>query len=371
MVRPAVIVAGLIAACEPVPIKQEPRPAPAPVPEVRPAPVVAPALSPPPPPEPAKIAIPDGWGPWWIAADGSSAARTLGMLVDEVPARELVVVDRTSQVRRVALTGETVPAAELAGYRQLAADEVVPVFDVGGDKARVRARWQDRAGVVTHAITDREQRRCCGWTALQGIAAPGGEVVFAEVQLQCSRERPGCEVLHPAGAPWGRSLAAVVLDADAPAKQRYRPLSDAVVERMPDALTGDLRQANMLHVGPFGPAPDGILVLRTDDAGHLDGFLHTMIAGKVQRVPLARLPWTLNEVSEVVYADVDADGADEAIVLVTAIAGIGPEGAQEFVGAHVLKWDGEKIVTVEEAARRIGPMTTGAQVRYKLAKRAR
>lgn len=148
---------------------------------------------------------------------------------------------------------------------------------------------------------------------------------------------------------------------------RYRALSEAEIAGMKDVLAEGQALAYPPQVGPFGPGPDGVLVLRTEaTAGSLDGFVETTVAGARTRVALPALSWSQNEVREVLFEDVDGDGRDEAIVMVTAMAGIGPNAAEEFFASHVLKWREGQVVNLPEVERRIGAAKTAKQVRSKL-----
>lgn len=243
---------------------------------------------------------------------------------------------------------------------------VVPVYDIAVVSGKVRARWLDRIGAV--AAPPVPKRFCCEWTARAGAATPGRMEVVVDVTLACDGLHEFCEgvVAEPT-----RTQVTVPLTADAPAKPRYRSLPDSVVDRMPDALGPKQQLANMLWVGPFGPAPDGVLVLRVDDVGTLDGFLQTMIDEQPRRVPVPELPWVMHEVTHIVYADADDDGADEAVVMVNALTGIGEAGTEEFSGAHVLKWDGTQLVSLPRVEQRMLGATTPGEVRWRLQRLAK
>ncbi len=299
---------------------------------------------------------PGGWRPLVVSGDGA----TLGGFWS---ATELAFVDAARGLRVVPIAeAEAVLTRE--EFRRLAADEALPVYEVAEVDGKVRARWSDRVGAVAQAVP---RRMCCTWTARPGFILAGRSEVFAEASMVCAR--PDLEFCAAYEGRTARTIVTVPLAAEASAKPRYRGLPDSVVDRMPDALGPTQQLANMLSIGPFGPTPDGVLVLRVDDVGALTGFLQTVIAGRSRRVPVPGLPWVMHEVNEVVYADVDGDAADEAIVLVNALTGIGPTGAEEFSAAHVLKWDGTQLVSVFAAEQRFVGATTGAQVRARLQQR--
>jgi len=243
---------------------------------------------------------------------------------------------------------------------------VVPVYEIAVVSGKVRARWQDRVGAV--AAPPVPKRFCCEWTARAGAATPGRMEVVVDVTLACDGLHEFCEgvVAEPT-----RTQVTVPLTADAPVKPRYRGLPDSVVDRMPDALGAKQQLANMLSVGPFGPALDGVLVLHVDDVGKLGGFLQTMIDDQPRRVPVPELPWVMHVVTDIVYADADGDGADEAVVMVNALTGIGEAGTEEFSGAHVLKWDGTQLVSLPKVEQRMLGSTTPGEVRWRLQRLAK
>lgn len=300
------------------------------------------------------------WRPLVVSGDGATLGGWLG--------EGLVLAARTGEVRRVPTDGEE--AEQLLrreGFRRLADEEVLPAYEVTVVDGKVRARWADRVGQVEPP--DVPRRFCCTWTARPGFTLAGRDEVFAEISMTCGK--PGLGFCDDVEGRAARELVVVPLVAPATARQRYRGLPDSVVERMPDALGPTQQLANMLYVGPFGPGPDGVLVLRVDDVGGLSGFLQTVLAGKSRRLPVPHLPWVMHEVNDVVYADADGDGADEAVVLVTALTGIGPTGAEEFAGAHVIKWDGAQLVTLPDVEMRLGGATKPAQVRARLQRRGK
>lgn len=237
----------------------------------------------------------------------------------------------------------------------------VPAYEVAVIGGKVRARWQDRFGAVPVPRVPR--KFCCEWTARSGTVAPDGNAVVVDVTMACDKPIDMCDEV---AAETAAAQVTVPLDGPVSPKPRYRRLPDSVVERMPDALGAKQQLANILYVGPFGPSPDGVLVLHVDDAGALGGFLHTVIGGQVRRVPVPELPWVMHEVTEIVYADADGDGADEAVVLVNALTGFGPTGNEEFSGAHVLKWDGTQLVTLPKVELRLAGATTPGEVRWRL-----
>lgn len=245
-------------------------------------------------------------------------------------------------------------------------DGRVPVFEVAVIEGRVRARRQGLVGSIEAPPVPR--RFCCEWTARAASTVVGATSVDVSLTLACDGILERCEgvVAEPPEAQ-----VTVPLIKDAPVRPRYRGLPDSVVERMPGALGPKQQLANMLSAGPFGPTSDGVLVLHVDDVGALGGFLHTEVDGAARRVPVPPLPWVMHEVSDVVYADADGDGADEAVVLVNALTGIGPTAAEEFAGAHVLKWDGTQLVTLAAAEQRLAGATKAAQVRARLQRGAR
>lgn len=299
---------------------------------------------------------PRGWQPLVVSGDGATLGGFWG-------ASELALVDAARGLRVVPIA-EAEATLTREAFRRLAADEALPVYEVAEVDGKVRARWQDRVGSVAQAVP---RRMCCTWTARPGFTLAGRAEVFAEASMRCAR--PDLEFCAAFEGRAAHTIVAVPLVAEASAKPRYRGLPDSVVDRMPDALGPTQQLANMLTIGPFGPTPDGVLVLQVDEVGALTGFLQTVLAGRSRRVPAPALPWVMHEVNEVVYADVDADGADEAIVLVNALTGIGPTGAEEFAGAHVIKWDGAQLVSVPAAEQRLAGATTGAQVRARLQRR--
>jgi hypothetical protein len=166
--------------------------------------------------------------------------------------------------------------------------------------------------------------------------------------------------------PGDSSAAAVPPTADATGQARYRALTPAVLETMNNPLEGDRGLAYPPQLGPFGPAPDGVLVLRTRDPGTLDGFVETRRDGAATRLPLPALDWAMNTVHDVLFEDVDGDGRDEALILVSAMTGVGPTAAEEFFATHVIRWDGAAFVHLPEVEQRIGKAQDAAAIRRAL-----
>lgn len=154
--------------------------------------------------------------------------------------------------------------------------------------------------------------------------------------------------------------------ADSSGQPRYRALPPPAVEELWKTLPVGRGVAYPPQVGPFGPAPDGVLVLHVDDAGHLAGFVDTRVDGAATRVDLPPLNWAMNTVRDILFEDVDGDGRDEAIILVTAMTGIGPTAAEEFSATHVIQWSGKEFVAMPELERKIGRATSAAEVRRAL-----
>lgn len=335
-------------------------------------------------PEDAEVAT-SGWGPPLVSADGATIARLATYTRSGELAVDLALVDPSRGFRREPLLATTaralaVDAGRFAaaseqilahGFRRLGADEALPAFEVAAAGGQARARWGDRAGAAELPALPRVHRRgCCKWVASDGLAwGADPAAVVVELALDCENLKAACREEQTHDAPYSRALLAVPLTGEAARKPRHRQLRDDALDRLPGALGEKEQLAYMLYVGPFGPTPDGVLVLRTDDVGRLGGFLHTTAEGRTRRVPLPQVPWVMHQVEAVLFEDADGDGADEAVVLVTAMAGAGPTAAEEFSAAHVFKWDGREIVTLAEAEARIGGRSNVIAVRRALARR--
>lgn len=325
------------------------------------------------------------WGPPMVSADGATIARLATYTKSSNVQSDLALVDVAQGFRRMPLLSTLVLELEVdaklfaaasevlkkGGYRRLGADERLPVFEVAAAGGQARARWGGRAGAAATPAVPRDHRRgCCAWQVGQGMAwGPTPTAVVVEMKIECSTGKELCADEMTYGAPYSQALLAIPLTGEASGKPRHRLLPDAALDRLPDALGPKEQLAHMLYVGPFGPTPDGVLVLRTDDIGTLTGFLHTTVDGRSRRMPLPPVPWVMHQVDSVLFEDADGDGADEAVVLVTAMAGAGPTAAEEFNGAHIFKWDGTKVVTLPEAELRVGTRTNAVAVRRALAKR--
>jgi hypothetical protein len=268
-------------------------------------------------------------------------------------------------------TAVAVPVVSVAAPVKVAEEvpevpAVVPVYEISVVSGKVRARWQDRVGAV--AAPPVPKRYCCEWTARAGAATPGRMEVVVDVTLACDGLHEFCEgvVAEPT-----RAQVTVPLTADAPAKPRYRGLPDSVVDRMPDALGPKQQLANMLSVGPFGPAPDGVLVLQVDDVGDAgrvpaDDDRRAAAAGPGAGAAVGDARGDRHRVRGRGRRRGRRGGGDGE-----RADGDRRPGTEEFSGAHVLKWDGTQLVSLPRVEQRMLGATTPGEVRWRLQRLAK
>lgn len=313
-----------------------------------------------------------GWDSLLVSADGATFARLSPYTRRDAAGIELALIHPTQGARRMPLVDARAPDVDPAlltaasevlvrdGFKRVDPRQLRPVRDVALREQAIHARWRDRIGTIPLPAPPDPAlpSSCCAWTSPHALALPDAQAVLVDLRFTCDAGSPGCDprVVDPA---W----IVVPLTADAPAQARYRAIPESAAQALADALGPAHGLGYPPQVGPFGPAPDGLLVLSKDDAGRLGGYVETEFEGAVTRLPLPDLPWAMSEVHEILFEDADGDGRDDAIILVNAMTGVGPTGAEEFFGAHVLGWNGSEFVHLTEVERKLDRAKSVAAVR--------
>ena len=123
-----------------------------------------------------------------------------------------------------------------------------------------------------------------------------------------------------------------------------------------------------VYSGVVGSA-ERVIALTESDAG-LRAFLVDVstIGGRREDLPPLHDTWSYQDIMEVLFEDVDGDGAPELLVIATYISGVGPNAAVPFPSVSVLDWTADGVVRrrdIEELAmvRQLdeGPATNDLQ----------
>lgn len=130
--------------------------------------------------------------------------------------------------------------------------------------------------------------------------------------------------------------------------------------------------AHAVFRGPFGPAPDAILVIvTTQNEGRtaFSGFVLVPEPGGHRREPLPAFgDWEAWEVSAILLDNLDEDADREPIIMTSYIAGAGPEAAVPFYSNVVLDWNGSAFVRNAELEKKIETLDSAAKIRAALKK---
>jgi hypothetical protein len=144
------------------------------------------------------------------------------------------------------------------------------------------------------------------------------------------------------------------------------PLNNAQARAFAEThLMPDENLQPFVFSGVVGRSESVIALVEND--GQLSAFLVDVSVEGGRRVELPALHenWTFDALQEVLFEDVDSDGATELLVVATYVTGLGPEAGQLFPSVSILDWTSDGVVRrrdIEELAMlgRMDGATDGA-----------
>ncbi len=321
-------------------------------------------------------------GPPLLAGDGRVLARRITQVSAGMMKTMLAVAAPGGPMRQLPLISGPAEDPQIDTEKLAQADELLrtgdfarltdalPVADFSLQATGLRAQWHGQVGVVeVPSVPADVDAACCGWVVEEAFTCTAAEAVFGGLRLECT---PACAAEAESPAAVTHAVVAIALDQPvADATPRYRVAGPAFAREVSrDLAEHQTLVVSEFLVGPFGPGPDGVLVLLEDGEAHgLGGFLHTERDGKNWRVPVPEdvPPWSLRGPPTLWFEDVDGDGHDEALVLTVNSDASRPK----FYYTHVWKWDDERMIRLTDVERKIGPRKTISAVQAALARHQR